>query len=104
MDVINITHQHNWDVARQYIDKERLVCYKDLQEAIAEAKKEADAKKEKSDITDAFCRRGSSSPYLNKRSTAHLLFSTLEFSFFTLIDRYCFLLVPSFETREDHRY
>ena len=47
LTVIDIAHQHNWDVARRYVEKERPIKNKNLREAIEELKKEADAKKEK---------------------------------------------------------
>ena len=37
MTVIDIAHQHNWDVARRYVEKEKPVKNKHLGEAIAEA-------------------------------------------------------------------
>ena len=47
MIVIDIAHQHSWDIARRYVENEWPVRNKHLREAIAEAKKEADSKKEK---------------------------------------------------------
>ena len=47
--VIDIAHQHNWDVARRYVEKEKPIRNKNLKEAIEESKKEADSKKDKAE-------------------------------------------------------
>lgn len=73
--VIDIAHQHNLDVARRYVEKERPIKNKSLREAIAELKKEVDAKKEKADkekkrIGSRYrsSSRRSASPYRPRRS------------------------------------
>ena len=74
MLVIDIAHQHSWDVARRYVEKERPIKNNNLREAIAESKKEADTKKDKQEkekkrISRARFNRRSISPYRNRRSS-----------------------------------
>ena len=72
LTVIDIAHQHNWDVARRYVEKERPVKNKNLREAIEESKKEAEVKKDKLEkekkrySRSKFSRR-SPSPYRGRR-------------------------------------
>ena len=73
LTVIDIAHQHNWDVARRYVEKEKPVKNKNLREAIEESKKEAEVKKDKLEkekkrfSRSKFSRR-SPSPYRDRRS------------------------------------
>ena len=50
MAVIDIAHQHSWDVARHYVEKEKPIRNKNLREAIAEAKKEGEGREREKEI------------------------------------------------------
>ena len=68
MLAIDIAHQHSWDVARRYVEKEKPVRNKNLHKAIAEAKKDEEAKKDKAEKEKRrYSRRRSRSPRDRRR-------------------------------------